>query len=382
MDNYINELNELRIHELRDLARKMGVNSPTTLKKDEIIKEILGILSGEKEPASKTTKQGRPPRNQDKTLSITDVIKGDELNKKPDYANCIYDCNYEFPMANTLASKPISIEQSTEPLEEIDAEGYLYLERNIAFVRTEGYFASANDVVVPFIYVKDRGLKNGQFLKGKIFPKPAGEFPMLHKIQYEKPDEFDFDCVQSTSLGAEYSGLALKGVKRGGRYLVKRDGRQDLYDFSAKIANELAVRNDCEVKYLCLNALMELIPHLNDKIDQIITPFNKTPDDIVQAVELVFERCKREVETGKHIVLVVQDFMSLIKYYQLAAREASMLSDISYGTLVSIKNLLFASKNINEKSSFTLILCEGGRYPQAISDCIEYELMPLINNVF
>ena len=38
-----NKLNELNIFALRDLARKTGVSSPTSKKKEELIKNIIEI---------------------------------------------------------------------------------------------------------------------------------------------------------------------------------------------------------------------------------------------------------------------------------------------------------------------------------------------------
>ena len=47
MDEKISDLQQLRIHELRDLARKMGVNAPTSKKKEVLIEEIVKIMNGE-----------------------------------------------------------------------------------------------------------------------------------------------------------------------------------------------------------------------------------------------------------------------------------------------------------------------------------------------
>ena len=57
------QLNELSIFSLRELARRTGVNSPTSKKKDELINEIISIRNGEKKPYIPKTKQGRPPKN-------------------------------------------------------------------------------------------------------------------------------------------------------------------------------------------------------------------------------------------------------------------------------------------------------------------------------
>lgn len=56
------ELNELGIHSLRNLARKSGVHSPTTKKKEELIYEIIEIDEGRQQPYISKTKQGRPPK--------------------------------------------------------------------------------------------------------------------------------------------------------------------------------------------------------------------------------------------------------------------------------------------------------------------------------
>ena len=42
-------IDKLRIHELRDFARKLGVASPTTLKKEELIAKIISIVEFDQE---------------------------------------------------------------------------------------------------------------------------------------------------------------------------------------------------------------------------------------------------------------------------------------------------------------------------------------------
>ncbi|MGN1207841.1 MAG: Rho termination factor N-terminal domain-containing protein [Christensenellales bacterium] len=51
---------DLNIYELRHVARKVGVRSPSTLKKKEIILQIENISSGKTKPFVKKTNQGRP----------------------------------------------------------------------------------------------------------------------------------------------------------------------------------------------------------------------------------------------------------------------------------------------------------------------------------
>lgn len=60
----INEqtLEKLGIFELRNFAREIGVHSPTTLKKNELVEKVMRIVNGIDEPCE-ITKQGRPPKS-------------------------------------------------------------------------------------------------------------------------------------------------------------------------------------------------------------------------------------------------------------------------------------------------------------------------------
>ncbi len=59
MDYNIEHLNQINIHSLRNLARKIGVKAPSSLKKQELIDQILLIESGKNQPY-RPIKQGRP----------------------------------------------------------------------------------------------------------------------------------------------------------------------------------------------------------------------------------------------------------------------------------------------------------------------------------
>lgn len=56
------ELFKLNIHELRDIARSVGVASPTTLKKEELVEKTLQIVYGVAPAKSMRSAAGRPVR--------------------------------------------------------------------------------------------------------------------------------------------------------------------------------------------------------------------------------------------------------------------------------------------------------------------------------
>ncbi len=65
------QLDKLSIFQLRELARKMGVDSPTSKRKGELITQILDISNGNSSPHFAKSKQGRPPK--DTGLNFVDI---------------------------------------------------------------------------------------------------------------------------------------------------------------------------------------------------------------------------------------------------------------------------------------------------------------------
>ena len=60
--NYRKEqLNEISIYDLRAFARKIGVKSPSSMIKRNLIEEIIKVENGEKAPDF-SGKRGRPPK--------------------------------------------------------------------------------------------------------------------------------------------------------------------------------------------------------------------------------------------------------------------------------------------------------------------------------
>ena len=76
----IKDLESKTIHDVRNLARELGVRSPSTLNKDEVIKRINQINNGEREPYF--SNKGRKPRSK---LIINNITKKElsefEVNK-------------------------------------------------------------------------------------------------------------------------------------------------------------------------------------------------------------------------------------------------------------------------------------------------------------
>ncbi len=62
MEYTAEQLNQIDVHSLRNLAREIGVRAPSALNKKALINEIIAIKSGKKAPQA-ISKKGRPIKN-------------------------------------------------------------------------------------------------------------------------------------------------------------------------------------------------------------------------------------------------------------------------------------------------------------------------------
>lgn len=79
--NYVKEeLEKLSIHHLREIAREMGVKSPSSQIKKNLVEEILDVSNGAKQPHF--TKNGRPSIKNEQQKPCPNVIIQEKIIEK------------------------------------------------------------------------------------------------------------------------------------------------------------------------------------------------------------------------------------------------------------------------------------------------------------
>lgn len=152
-------LSALRIHELRDLARKIGVKCPTALKKEELIEQSLQILNGETAPYVAPNKKGRPNKSDNKINNLIDVFLPSEINLDSEIK--INDDDFNF-----YVSMP-EVEYNADDLEEV--EGLLEVTANgVGIIRVNNFSTSENDVYVHESVVVKNKLQSGDCVRAKV----------------------------------------------------------------------------------------------------------------------------------------------------------------------------------------------------------------------
>lgn len=106
------ELQKLDIHELRALARQIGVSSPTSKKKGDLIDCIMSIVTGKTVPEFKNINRGRPCKQSDVNYSIENYKPIFAINEfTDDFMVASPKDDYSLNKKNTVVSGVISFEK-------------------------------------------------------------------------------------------------------------------------------------------------------------------------------------------------------------------------------------------------------------------------------
>lgn len=379
MDEKNTNLEQLRIHELRDLARKMGVNAPTLKKKEQLIDEIMGIMNGESVPEGPPNKKGRPVRSNSDNFDVVDLIlpSQHEMNSLQEYSP--YDDEqekYQFMVNSDYAEYGYD----PDPNMVYERQGLIEIKQGgFGVVHVGGCFTSYKDVFVNKIMVKQHKLRSGMLVKVKSrrvkenYPEIAFEIAVVGEYS-----DVNFDESSANTLNRQIvvNTQDLQSIKLGGRYFVN-PGKES-YMATADIYNAIKKNSDIDVEILFLNAMIERIPY-GEVDNYTYIDFSKQDEDFIIGTSLFFEKIKRKAETGKDVVVIINEISQFAKSYNNLYLKSNTYSEISNVTAFRTKQLLSNAKN-TDCGSITIIAVDKLRVPMNIENLFKFEILPLFDN--
>ena len=370
----ISKLENLRIHELRDVAREMGVKSPTSLTKEKIIQEVNLIVSGEKEPYFNVRKQGRPTKTEEMDLAgFVSATSGEtdkhlmdwEVNEiNPSY---ILKCNeFEF-------TKSLPTDRAVMGYVDIHTEGY-------GLVRRNGFMPSAMDTFIPSSLVQKYSLKSGMFITGVERFVANGKPYALIAIQNRQVIDENYDDLPGGKLGSKVYSYLNIDVLSGGRYLIKNDNAKDIYLNAYDIAQSILKTNkDLDVKLVFTKSVPERLPQNTSNIETLNIPFNTLDRDLINAVNLYINKCKLEALEHR-VVVVLAGLTDIAKAYNnVLSGQAN--APINANTASKVNNILAVAKNLKDsKAGITLIVVDNMHMTDEMSKLFNYEILDNFSN--
>lgn len=378
MDEKISDLQQLRIHELRDLARKMGVNAPTSKKKEEIIDEIMKIMNGESMPFSNSTKKGRPVRNNSDNFDVVDFIlpNQSELQSFSEYSN--YDSEQD--KLKFMVNVNYADYSDSDTIKTFEREGVVEIkEGGFGVLHVSGFTGHMNDVFVNPTYIKQLQLLNGEKIRVKS-RKVRENYPeiAIEVCRLDKQSNINFDELQPMPLKGDIQVGCndIKMAKFGGRYYVSPS--KDSYRETEEIARLIKENNtNVVVETLYLNAMIEKLP-FGSSVSINNIPFNKSDEEVINGTNLFFERMKRVAEKGNNVVVVINEISQYAKSNNNIYLKSGVVGEISNRTSFLTKALLGCAKN-TDNGSITIIAVDPLRLPTGIYDLFKYDILPIFH---
>ena len=350
-------LDKLGIHELRDLARQVGVHLPTTYKREDLYKEIEAILSGEKEPYKKKNNQGRPPKVV-RSTDITEILLPTEEK--------------EFVLNTNTAESVLTFNESDIVLadtNEVDFAGYVKIINNYGVVRTK----TLDIVFLTYAIISKYNLQTGDYIYGfykqstdkKNISTSVLKINNLSVNNYVRPEVKLINNKQHINvLGYD--------ILIGGTNLVCANGIA--YDIASQL------KNNYQVVLLNINSKDSNLYYNDNGFNVVNINFNMSDKDIYEISELAFDAVKTLSCQGKHMIVVANSLTSLIKAHNMCLTGSFSVDTIKSEVIKNIKNIMMYSYAA-ESSSLTIIDVENTNIQKCLSEVLNYEMIDFFDSV-
>lgn len=333
----INDLSNMKVAELRKIAKEKGVQNISKYKKEELVKKIL------------------------EQIEQIRILDEKEKHKK------------ELPERLTE-----EIDQSEEILTvdgilEVHQDGYGFLRRN-------NYLSSDEDVYISPSQIRRFRMRTGDKISGITRPPKQGEkFKALlyvKKVNDEDPEKAvsrkNFDTLTpiypDNRIRLEISPrqIAMRiidlvaPIGRGQRGMIVAPPKAGKTTLLKSIANSIATNHpEMEIIILLIDERPEEVTDMKRSVkgEVVYSTFDELPRHHIKVAEMVLERAKRLVEHGKDVVILLDSITRLARAYNLTIPPTgrTLSGGLDPGALHNPKRFFGAARNIEFGGSLTIL---------------------------
>lgn len=248
------------------------------------------------------------------------------------------------------------------------------------FLRTKGYVQSDEDIYVSLSQIRRFNLRRGDEVTGQVRePKDSEKYNALLKIEAVNgldPEQArvrpNFDELtplfptkrlrletKPTEISTRVIDL-IAPIGKGQRGLIVSPPKAGKTTILKQIANSISV-NDPDV-YLLVLLVDERPEEVTDmqrsvKGEVVSSTFDQPSDNHVQVAELVLDRVKRLVESGRDVVVLLDSITRLARAYNLTAPASGRIlsGGVDSTALYPPKKFFGAARNVEEGGSLTIL---------------------------
>lgn len=392
---------DITLKELKVIAKEQGIKGYTKLSKEELIAEIAKLemkaKQGKKEikllPKKEEVKELESRLETKVEKSLNNKSK-DKLKKKSKDDFKINKDNFKEEKkqnkkenksnSNLLKENVIdyisNIKEKTET--DIEVSGYLdILPDGYGFLRKEMFISSDNDIYIAPHLIKKFGLYVSDYVKALAKRTEKDKFPAVNTIleinglsPQEVANRKDFDLLtpifpnKKFKLETEshkYTSRIIDliaPIGKGQRGVIVSPPKSGKTTIIKDIANSILL-NDFEDKIQLIILLIDERPEEVTDIAEsvnaevVASTFDEQPQNHVRVAEIVLEKAKRSVESGKDVVILLDSITRLARAYnQVIPSSGKTLSGgFDPAALYKPKRFFGSARNVKEGGSLTII---------------------------
>ena len=331
------ELENKTVTELRLLAKDLGIENFSKLKKSELIEAIAN---------SEMT-----------NTNNEEIIENNEVE---------LDNNKRYNLTSEN-------DQYVEGILELLPDGY-------GFLRGDNYLSTAKDVYVSPVQIKRFRLDTGDRIKGiKRTPKEGERFPALiyvgevngeHPENAMKRKKFDElipiypnQKLKLETTSNEYTMRLMdliSPIGKGQRGMIVAPPKAGKTTILKKIANSITTNNpEVNLIVLLIDERPEEVTDMKRSIkgDVIYSTFDEQPEHHVKVAEMVLERAKRLTEQHKDVVILLDSITRLARAYNLVIPSSgkTLSGGFDPSALHKPKRFFGAARNTENAGSLTIL---------------------------
>jgi len=248
------------------------------------------------------------------------------------------------------------------------------------FLRTRGYVQSDNDIYVSLSQIRRFSLRRGDEVTGQVRePKDSEKYNALLKIEAVNglnPDEArnrpNFDRLtplfptERMRLETEPTDIATRVIDlvapigKGQRGLIVSPPKAGKTTILKQMANSIVENNpDVYLLVLLVDERPEEVTDMQRSVkgEVVSSTFDQPSDNHVQVAELVLDRVKRLVESGRDVVVLLDSITRLARAYNLTAPASGRIlsGGVDSTALFPPKKFFGAARNVEEGGSLTIL---------------------------
>jgi len=263
----------------------------------------------------------------------------------------------------------------------IECAGLLdLLPEGYGFLRTTGYLPGETDVYVGMSMIRRNGLRRGDYITGQVRPSRENEKyaalqrmdsvngltleELAHRPKFTDltpvyPDERLLMEHHSNAITARTIDLVAP-IGKGQRGLIVSPPKAGKTTILKDIAAAISA-NDPEVHLMCLlvDERPEEVTDMERSIkgEVVSSTFDMPSENHIAVAELVIERAKRLVESGRDVVILLDSITRLARAYNLAQPASGRILSGGVDSTAPYppKRFLGAARNIEGGGSLTIL---------------------------